>query len=161
MRGPWNDRIDWDGLYASACRPADRRFSDAGAMLRYLNKSDSERVSTERKEPPPRHDPGEMKGRGAPSRRIECSSPACRARFRVPESAVGRRVKSPKCQRIVRVPGSIVDKPGVGGVDPYRIRITHGPAFEGLQIELDPDRSYTFGKSDACDQQLPGPTVSR
>ena len=92
---------------------------------------------------------------------IACASAACRKRFRVPESAVGRRVRCPRCKQEMRVPGSIAELAALDAAKRYRIRIKEGPAFAGTDCVLDPDRGYTFGKADTCDQQLPGPTVSR
>ncbi|MCH8805379.1 MAG: FHA domain-containing protein [Planctomycetes bacterium] len=92
---------------------------------------------------------------------VTCASLACRARFRVPESAVGKRVRCPQCKQELRVPGTFAELAAVGAPARFRIRIQSGPAFVDTECILDPDRSYTFGKADTCDQQLPGPTVSR
>ena len=92
---------------------------------------------------------------------VTCASMACGMRFRVPESAVGKSVRCPRCKQELRVPGTFAELAAVGAPARFRIRIQSGPAFVDTECILDPDRSYTFGKADTCDQQLPGPTVSR
>lgn len=85
-----------------------------------------------------------------------CDSPCAADR-----TQLGRSVHCPHCGKEIRVPGTI-EKEAIGGSRRFAsVRVQSGPAFEGREIDLDPDRSYTFGRSDQCDFQLPDRSVSR
>ena len=94
-------------------------------------------------------------------REFQCPRPDCQKWFRADESAMGRLARCPHCKHEIRVPGTIDKKTLAGSRKTCRVRIESGPAFAGIDIPLDPDRSYTFGRSDVCDQQLPDASVSR
>lgn len=94
-------------------------------------------------------------------REMQCENPRCGRRFVAPARLVGMLVRCPHCDAETRVPGAI-DKPVLKSAERFcRVQIVKGPAFLHHEYALDPKHSYTFGKSDTCEIQIPGPTVSR
>lgn len=92
---------------------------------------------------------------------VLCTNPACGKKLRVPESALGRRIRCPACKQEIRAPGTVAELAALAAQERFRFHVVKGPAFAGTEIELDPDRLYTVGRADTCTVQLPGPTVSR
>ena len=93
--------------------------------------------------------------------KIQCTNPDCTRWLRIPPTALGHRVRCPACQQGLAVPGTIEELQGLDSARHHRLRVAKGPAFVGREFLLDADRAYTVGRSDDCNLQLPGPTVSR
>lgn len=93
--------------------------------------------------------------------RVHCTNPECGKTLRVPETALGRRIRCPACKQEIRAPGTLEELAALAAQEQFRLHVVKGPAFAGTDIALDPTRPYTFGRADTCTFQLPGPTVSR
>jgi len=93
--------------------------------------------------------------------RIQCTNPDCARWLRVAQAALGHRIRCPACRQELLVPGTLEELHKLQGARYYRIQVTKGPAFVGTEYRLEADRAYTVGRSDECNLQLPGPTVSK
>lgn len=93
--------------------------------------------------------------------RIHCTNPDCARSLRVPDQALGRRIRCPACHQEIRVPGTIDELRALDTHRYSRVRVVRGPAFVDRVQTLEPERGYSFGRSDESDVQLPGPTVSK
>ena len=93
--------------------------------------------------------------------RIQCSNPDCARVVRVPPEALGRRVRCPICKQEIRVPGNLAELRKLDDKAHFRLQIVKGPAYAGTEHTLDSDRTYTAGRGDNCELQLPGATVGK
>ena len=93
--------------------------------------------------------------------KIRCTNPDCARSLRVPDAALGHRIRCPACKQEIRIPGTIQELRKLADQKHCRLHVVKGPAFVGSDHVLESDRAYTFGRSDDCNVQLPGPTVSK
>jgi hypothetical protein len=97
----------------------------------------------------------------AAAREAQCENGACAAWFRVPAKLIGHVVRCPHCGSEMRADGALArhELPALKRL--CQVTIRSGPAFIDREFDLDPQRSYTLGRSDDCEIQIPSNRVSR
>ena len=91
--------------------------------------------------------------------RLHCANPECGRTLRVPAAASGRRIRCPSCKQEMRVPGSSDER--CAPQELCHLYVLKGPVSTSIDIELQPDRPYTFGHASTCTVPLPGASIAR
>lgn len=96
-----------------------------------------------------------------PAREAQCENADCGVWFRVPAKLIGHAVRCPHCGSAMRADGALARQELPALKRLCHVAIRSGPAFVDREFDLDPQRSYTLGRTDDCEIQIPGNRVSR